>query len=199
MDQSMNEPEVKELVRKARFPVRLRETDVEAPGLGVDAQAAMAWENKRQMIRREVGKQGVTYGIVGPRGTGKSQMGVAIGRELCGQTKPVLYVRAAWLFVQVRSTYQPAAERTEEQAILDFLKPRLLIIDEVDKRKGSDAEDMLLENIVCGRHDDGKDTLLISNLKKAEFEASVGESIVSRMCQGGGVVVCDWGSFRTGH
>jgi DNA replication protein DnaC len=182
----------------AKFPVRLRKRDIEQIPQGVDRAALTGWANKKRMMELSVCRDGVTWGITGARGVGKSQMAVSIGMGLCEQGRTVRYVRAAWLFVNVRSTYQPAAKLTEEEAIEAWLKPRLLIIDEVDKRKESQHEDLLLENIVCQRHDDGKDTLLVGNLTPTEFCRCVGSSIESRMCEGGGVLVCDWPSFRVG-
>jgi len=40
------------------------------------------------------------------------------------------------------------------------------------------------------------DTILTCNLGTEELAASLGPSIVSRMEEGGGVIECNWPSFR---
>lgn len=41
-----------------------------------------------------------------------------------------------------------------------------------------------------------KDTIPIANLKEEEFLKSIGQSAESRLREVGGVIVCDWPSFR---
>lgn len=185
-----------EHVKKAHFPKRLREADLMAPGLGVDGASLTAWSSKLRLLEQSVLRLGTTWLILGARGLGKSQMAVELGKHVCRKNRSARFVRAAWLFVSVRSTYQPAAKETEEEAIMRWIEPSLLVIDEIDKRKESEHEDLLIENIVCQRHDDGKDTILIANLTKESAEESLGASICSRLVEGGGVIVCDWKSFR---
>jgi len=58
-------------------------------------------------------------------------------------------------------------------------------------------EDRMLTALVDYRYSQKRDTVLISNLKRDEFETSMGNSILSRMVEAGGIIECGWPSFRS--
>ena len=66
----------------------------------------------------------------------------------------------------------------------------------VENRGESDFENRLLSHIVDKRYDACLDTVLISNQEEAAFLKSMGSSIVSRMNETGGLIICKWNSFR---
>ena len=53
-----------------------------------------------------------------------------------------------------------------------------------------------MENIVCQRHDNELDTILIGNHTAQDFARAVGDSITDRMAEGGSVFLFSWPSFR---
>jgi DNA replication protein DnaC len=163
------------------------------------------WGRVFETVRAKLGT-GFIIGLVGPRGTGKTQLGVHLCRyalELkpgtcdLGNEIPVLYRPWMDVFLAVRGTYKPES-RDSEQTILDALgRPALLVLDEVQERTGSEFENRLLTHVIDARYRQHKDTLLIGNLTAAVLAESLGPSIVSRMEETGGTITMDWQSFRT--
>jgi DNA replication protein DnaC len=72
----------------------------------------------------------------------------------------------------------------------------LLVLDEISETRETDFEGKMLANIVCQRHDYGRDTILISNQSDESLARSVGESITDRIAEGGGIYTFNWPSFR---
>jgi len=136
--------------------------------------------------------------LTGSRGSGKTQMVVDLIVESCKSQKSAVYIKAMGFFLEVRETYG-SKNKSERQVIEQFKRPGLLVIDEVHTRGESKWEDNLLTHLIDLRYDDGSDTILISNLSKDSFVKSVGSSIADRARESGGVVVCDWPSFRSPH
>jgi len=56
----------------------------------------------------------------------------------------------------------------------------------------------MLTALIDYRYSQMRDTVIISNLKREAFTASMGASVVSRMIEAGGIIECNWPSFRKG-
>lgn len=106
------------------------------------------------------------------------------------------YTTAVELFVTIKETYGDNAQRSEKAAIDLFVKPDLLVIDEVQERAGTEWEQRLLAAIVDRRYAAMKDTILVGNLKPEDVQRELGTSIASRAQETGGIYVADWPSFR---
>lgn len=208
-------------LKRGGFPKRLREKDIargELFGPG-NSGALTEWETKLRMVQQAVLHDGTTWLFIGPRGRGKTQLATEVARGVVekkmpadvvhGERVPAKFLRAAELFSLIRSTYHATSEQTEAGLLEEWAgknAPALLVIDEMNYRKGSDAEEVVLNTIVCKRHDDGRDTILIHGVDTPRLSAAqldealqaLNASIVSRMQEGGGVVKFDWDSFRTG-
>jgi DNA replication protein DnaC len=135
----------------------------------------------------------VVVGLCGGRGTGKTQMVVEIARGLLGK-KPVRYTKAVEIFISLRGAFRDGGD--EESIISSWCKPDLLIVDEAHVRGETAFEDMMLTHIVDKRYDGMKDTILISNQTADEFAKSLRVSITSRMNESGGMIECQWPSYR---
>lgn len=143
-------------------------------------------------------------GLVGNRGTGKTQAAAELGRwafDIAVEESPreeikwaARWTRATDFFASVR---MKNLEGGESAAIRDWARPGLLVIDEAQERGDTEFEQRMIINLIDKRYGMMKDTLLISNLEPEEFGKAMGPSIMSRMEQCGGVIVCDWASFRT--
>lgn len=161
-------------------------------------------------------RDGSIIALLGERGTGKTQLASQlIYRYLTGREAPerrsydsrcyfdggdkchAMYVRMMEIFIALRASYRKEGP-TEDEQIAKFVSPGLLVIDEAQERGESDWENRLLAEIIDHRYGDMSDTLIISNQKPDEFKASIGPSIYSRLVETGGIIVCDWPSFRTG-
>ncbi|EJF3060091.1 ATP-binding protein, partial [Escherichia coli] len=73
-----------------------------------------------------------------------------------------------------------------------------LIIDEVGVQFGSDAEKLIMFEIINTRYEYMKPTILISNQSKDELSAFIGERVIDRMNDGGGCTLAfTWDSYRS--
>jgi hypothetical protein len=153
------------------------------------------WMDAFQRLCRLEGA-GCLLALLGPRGTGKTQMAVELIRHHCATSDhpSALYVRAMDVFLDVKATY--GTDRQEREAIGRFLRPSLLVIDEAQERGDTAWEDRLLTYIIDVRYAERLDTLLLSNLTEQDFKAAIGSSIYSRLVETGGVIECCWPSFR---
>ena len=166
------------------------------------------WNVKCNHIADSIGK-GVMIALTGKRGTGKTQMvSEAVARYLdgigdltlagaCVPSGPgAVYLRAIGIFIAIRASYGKKSEETEGDVIKRYCRPGLLIIDEMHDRGETEWEDRMLTHIIDVRYGAMKDTVMISNQTKDEFLKQVGSSISSRLAETGGVMECDWDSFR---
>ena len=139
-------------------------------------------------------------GIVmcGRPGTGKTHLAAAIANNVIReQGLPVVFSSVMGAIRRVKETYNRNSEETETQAIDAFCKPSLLILDEVGVQFGTDAEKLIMFEIINGRYQKVLPTILISNLCMEELKDYIGERVIDRMQEGGGAVISfDWESYR---
>ena len=134
--------------------------------------------------------------MVGGVGTGKTLLASAILDSLvdkydCGIIKTIDLVR------KLKATWNKDSEKTEEDVLSGFIDVDLLIIDEVGSQFGSDTEKLFIFDIIDGRYQDMKPTILISNLDIDGIKDAIGERCVDRLREGGGSMIAfDWKSSR---
>ncbi len=138
---------------------------------------------------------GFIYVLTGNRGTGKTQLGTSLIRKSCKLVEPALYTKALDIFISLREAYRKDGD-SESKIIKYFTSPDLLVIDAMEERGETSFEDRLLNHIIDKRYDSVRDTLLITNQTGEAFAESAGPSIISRIHETGGKIVCDWESFR---
>jgi len=161
------------------------------------------WGDALEKVRQGLGS-GQIIVLLGPRGTGKTQMAVEILRERImaelrlhpDDTSTLLYTKARDIFARMRDAFRDGAELTEVQALRLFSEPDILVIDEAHERSDTAFVGRALTTIIDRRYDALRDTIIVSNQDRREFAAGMGESIVSRMREVGVIVECQWPSFR---
>jgi DNA replication protein DnaC len=158
--------------------------------------ASGPWVEEYRRLRNKVA-DGSIVALLGQRGTGKTQMSVCLIRDAVEAGLTALYIRASDLFRQLRSTFRPDADETERALLQRFSSVGFLVIDEAHEGGGTDFEARTLTDIVDSRYGRMLSTLLLCNLTPEAFAQAAGPSIVSRMHECGGAIVCDWPSFRT--
>ena len=182
------------LRREANLPLRHRE-HLELIEQG-NTKPCNEWTAKLDLIESRL-ETGLIVALLGGRGTGKTQLAVALIDRASMRNVGSRYIKASDIFREIRATYAPGSKTTESQIFRRFRKPDLLVIDELHQRAETLAENNSLVNILDHRYDDRKDTILIANLDKAQFAESMGASVISRIHECGEAIVCDWKSFRT--
>lgn len=135
--------------------------------------------------------------LCGGVGTGKTHLAIGIAHEVLAMNLSPVFTSVMSAVRAVKETYRRDHDLTERQAIDRFVEPDLLILDEVGVQFGSDTEKLILFEIINGRYEEMRPTIVISNLAKDALEKFIGERAFDRLREGGGKLVAfDWPSHR---
>ncbi len=138
--------------------------------------------------------------LVGGPGTGKTHLAVAICYHVLSLNKSVHYTSVAKAMRRIKESWSSESGEVESQVIEAYVSPDLLVLDEVGVQFGSNTEKDLLFSLVNDRYNEGKPTLLISNLELEKVREYLGDRILDRLRDSGGKAVkFDWVSFRKGR
>ncbi|ASX25795.1 ATP-binding protein [Candidatus Williamhamiltonella defendens] len=142
--------------------------------------------------------QGGGLVLCGRPGTGKNHLAVSMAKSLIQTHQAsVLLTDALQMIRAVKNTWSKTAEKTETRVIQDYVRPDLLILDEVGVQFGTEAEKIILFDILNARYEQLKPSVLISNLAPAEMADCIGERVMDRMQEGGGgTLAFTWDSYR---
>lgn len=139
---------------------------------------------------------GITIALIGQRGCGKTQLAICLIKACCRAGKTSEYKKAFDIFLRIRSSNTDQYD-SEIQAINDFVKPYLLVIDAFEVRGETQFETRTMDHIIDKRYDAMKSTIIISNDTKEELSKVLGESICDRMRETGGIIPLNHNSFRS--
>lgn len=134
--------------------------------------------------------------MLGSVGTGKTLLACAMIDVLVDNYKCKL-TRLIDITRHLKSTWSHDSDEDEQRVINAYLGLDLLIIDEVGAQFGSDTEKLFIFDIIDGRYQDMKPTILISNLDIEGVKSVIGDRCVDRLREGGGSMIAfDWSSKR---
>lgn len=157
---------------------------------------------------------GAIVALVGPRGTGKTTIAAQLAADrlwedwqiaLAPQRRGVpcrvtSYWKACDVVARFKAYYGDfgTIEMNQLSSLLEHMcGVECLVIDELHEvPDDSRHKDRLLTDILDKRYSARRDTLLISNQKQDAFWSTLPESIKSRITEHGGVIPCEWLSFR---
>jgi len=126
----------------------------------------------------------------GTTGTGKTHLACAIANYIIlNHDKTAVFISVLNAVRRVKETYRKGSQETEREAIRWFLNPDLLILDEVGVQFGSDTEKMVLFEIINQRYENLKPTILLSNFSAENLKEFIGDRIMDRMKEGGGMLL----------
>lgn len=137
--------------------------------------------------------------LCGSYGTGKTHLAVGVIKSLLesGKIKKAQYITTMKMIREIRATYHPKSNDTEQAAIDRFVDKDLLVLDEVGLQNGTDNEKLLIYEVLNGRYENLKPTVLISNLPYAGLTDYLGERVIDRLKDKNGVLaIFNWGSER---
>lgn len=156
-----------------------------------------AWAGVLNDVVEKVGT-GFIVGLVGPRGTGKTQLSAFAARAFIERMiGEAVYVTLNGLLVEVRGSFDKDSKTSEQAIVRRYSTIPFLIVDELQEAKDSEFTSQTFTSIMDARYRNKKDTILISNLETDAFSKAVGSSVASRMQECGGIVKMAWKSFRT--
>ncbi|VVO30639.1 ATP-binding protein [Pseudomonas fluorescens] len=138
--------------------------------------------------------------LLGTVGTGKTHLATAVLqraiREHGHSGLRGLYATAGSIIRDVKATFGNRG-RTEADVYADLIRPDLLVIDEVGVQHGTDFERQVLFEVINGRYEKIRPTLVVSNLGVTELRQCLGDRAVDRLRDKGGLVVLfRWASAR---
>ena len=145
-------------------------------------------------------KTGRSALFIGKPGTGKTHLAVGIGLQIMERdSRSALFLTVMRAVRRVKDTWGRSSTQSESEAIASLVFPDLLILDEVGVQFGSDAERLILFDVLNERYEKRRPTLLLSNFTRDEVQAFLGERIFDRLREDGGEFIpFDWDSHRGG-
>ncbi len=176
----------------------------------VDDRAWQWWEAYETAFR--AAKRGALIVIYGGHGSGKTQMCMEIARNLpsrffppkkegaftlAHQHRPLLYRKSMEFFNDIRSTYGAKSKETERDVISRYANAALVVIDEAHQRGEKDFEDRQITLMIDKRYDAMLPTILITNLTREDFYATLSPAVKSRMIETAEGIEANWRSFRS--
>lgn len=132
--------------------------------------------------------------LLGGVGTGKTHLASAVANQIADSGYDTIFRSVSQIIRSIRDTWGKSGE---EQKLLELYRSvDLLIIDEVGVQAGSDNERNILFDIINGRYEEMKPTIMISNLTPDKFTMAVGQRIASRIQHDGKLLPFDWSDYR---
>lgn len=181
---------IREKLKERGFPAR----HIEQLRLGLSGPGA---EKAKELLPKVMGDS--LLFLIGDRGPGKTQMATfwAFERMKAGKF-PGWYRKTSDLIGEIKQTWHDGGKSIggENDLLKKYRKTDFLVLDEFHERGSSDWESRTLVNIIDHRYDAMLATVLIANLSEAQVRKEIHPSILSRAEETGGLVVCDWGSYR---
>lgn len=134
--------------------------------------------------------------MLGSVGTGKTLLACSILEKLVDDHNCQI-IKLIDLVRHIKSTWNNNSDEDEYRVINHYVGLDLLIIDEVGAQFGSDTEKLFIFDIIDGRYQDMKPTILVSNLDIGGVKEVIGDRCVDRLREGGGSMIAfDWSSKR---
>jgi DNA replication protein DnaC len=136
--------------------------------------------------------------LAGTVGTGKTLLAQALAQDLMALGKDFIFSTARQVVRDIRSTWSRDSKRTEDEVIAMHVNADYLFIDEVGIQYGTESEQIAMFDIINGRYEYERPTILITNLDIVGLKEIMGERIIDRLRQDGGELLAfNWKSLRT--
>lgn len=146
-----------------------------------------------------LGQAGGILALLGPCGIGKTWLAAGLVLDFCNAGRAAQYLHAFDYLQGLRQTYARAAAVSEGRYESNYLRPELLVIDEIEERGATEWEDRMLRRLIVKRQDNRCATLLLSNVQTEDFKQRIGGKVLSRMQEdAGGIHECAWSNLRGG-
>lgn len=153
------------------------------------------WIGNFRRIMNRIGQDGGIVALIGPRGTGKTRLAAEAMRNFSPDQGA--YTTAMGLFLRIRASFGKKSGEAESDIVSEMVSTPLLVLDEIQERGNTPWEDRLLTHILDKRYGAMTPTIVIANLTEAGLVDCLGDSIISRLQETGGVIEIAGPSHRT--
>jgi DNA replication protein DnaC len=135
--------------------------------------------------------------LMGRPGTGKTHLAAAIaGHIMRASGATAVYRTVSGLLQYIKGSYGDS-DYTEAEAFGSLVEPHLLVIDEVGATKPTEFEQATIFQVINGRYEEQRPTIVVSNLGPDGMKTAIGDRCMDRLREGGGkALVFDWESKR---
>ena len=135
--------------------------------------------------------------MVGRTGTGKTHLACAVARNVLNKQKYARYITSEDMANEIANSWKRESNDSEEHAIYRFTEYDLLILDEYGLHDRFENRLQLVHKVLYSRYDEGKSTMLISNMTLAELQKDLGDRLWSRFQHDGLTLIeCNWADQR---
>ncbi len=163
-----------------RIPELYREARLPATPAGA---IAAKWLRDFREGRRQ------PLGILGPTGTGKTWVALALARQLLVEDHvPCMFITASDLMAELRPSTVPEHTGLE---LAQFVSTPVLIIDDLGAEKISEWTEEQLYRLANARASHLRPMVITSNLAGPELRKRYGERIIGRLFGGAALIVLD--------
>ena len=139
------------------------------------------------------GKGLLFYGGVG---TGKTHLAAAVANSVLARGRSVRFLTATQAVRAVKDTYNRSSELSERQVMEGFVKPYLLVLDELGVQAGTETEKNILLEIINDRYNAIKPMIITSNLDLSGLEELIGLRALDRLREVCVLLPMQWESYR---
>lgn len=133
--------------------------------------------------------------LAGPVGTGKTHLAAALTRKIVTADVGGKYVSQANYLRAIRQTWGDN-KRDESSVIEDFIRPRILVLDDIGAARGNENDTLRLGELIADRYDGLKPTVYVTNLTPDVLKSTVGDRSYDRMRDGATMIVLNGDSRR---
>lgn len=138
----------------------------------------------------------------GKAGTGKTHLSTAIANHVILGGRTAIFSSVREIVGAVKATWRKGSAKTEQEALEPFAKVDLLVIDEVGVQFDTEAEKLVMFDVINRRYNDMRPMIVISNLPMESpdgqsIRSVLGDRIIDRLRENGGKLVkFEWDSHR---
>lgn len=184
-------------IGRANIPVRFqtRTLDTYKPTCETAERAHNAAKSYAKNFETHY-KNGQGLNFIGGVGTGKTHLAIGIALETIKQGYTPLFISVYSAIRHVKDSWRRDSDRSETEALNDLIAPDLLILDEVGVQFASDTERLIIFDVMNGRYEESKPTIILSNLKMDEIGSVIGERVVDRLRECNKAYWFNWESYR---
>jgi DNA replication protein DnaC len=133
--------------------------------------------------------------LIGPTGRGKTVIAAWLAAQrLKARRGAGKFLTAIALLDRIKQCW--TRKEDSEPIMSAWRKTPFLVVDEVQNRSEEKWDNHLFDDLINARYSNELPTVLIANLTLTEAQKSLGPRIMDRANEAGGIVDCNWKSYR---